>query len=155
LQFGLIDGLLVITGLDNNFSLALEGGMLHFLHRLNHQLEKFLLMMFEGGLSSRGTIADDRDFGNKVILLIGNFFDASRSGVLDKKIFENCLLGREFLAKDGNINERGRIGEGDGPKPFWGHMTGVAVSLVGGFDKSFNDGFYLAFHLGFLNDAGH
>ncbi len=81
--------------------------MLHFLHRLNHQLEKFLLIMFERGLSSRGMIADNRNFGNVVIVLVGNFFDASRSGVPDKKIFEKCLLGRESLAKDGSIDKRG------------------------------------------------
>ncbi len=49
LQFGHIDGLLVILGLEDDFSLALEGGMLHFLHRLDHQLEKFLLILLKGG----------------------------------------------------------------------------------------------------------
>ena len=76
---------------------------MHFLHRLDHHLEKFLLIMFKGGLNSRGTIADDRNFGNVVIVLVGNFFDASGSGVPDKKIFEKRLLGRESLAKDGSI----------------------------------------------------
>ncbi len=85
LQFGRVDGLLMITGLEDDFSLALEGGMLHFMHRLNHQLEKFLLIMFEGGLSSRGTIAEGTNFRNVVIIIVGNFFNASGSGVPDKK----------------------------------------------------------------------
>ncbi len=155
LQFGCVDSLLVITGLNDDFSLALEGGMLHFLHRLDHQIEKFLLLMFKGGLSSRGTIADDRNFENAVIVLVGNFFDAIGSGVLDKKFFEKCLLGRKFCAKDGSIDERGQIKEGVGPKPFCGHTAGVMVLLVAGFNGSFNNSVYLAVCLGLLNDVGH
>jgi hypothetical protein len=50
--------------------------------------------MFEGGLSSRGKIAKDRYFGNVVIVLDGNFFDASGSVVLDKKSLKNaCSAG--------------------------------------------------------------
>ncbi len=155
LQFGCINNLLVITGLDNDVSLALEGGMLHFMHCLNHQLKEFLLIMFKGGLSSSGTIADNRNFGNMVIVHVRNFFDASGSGVPDKKIFEKRLLGRESLTKDGSIDKRGQIREGVGPKPFCGHAAGVAVLLVAGSNESYNDGFYLAVRLGLLNDVGH
>jgi hypothetical protein len=94
-------------------------------------------------------------FGNVVIVLIGNFFDSSGSEVPDKKFFEICLLGREVLAKDGSIDERGPIGEGVGPKPFCGRATGVAVLLIGGFDKSFNNGINLTVRLGLLNDVRH
>jgi hypothetical protein len=97
LQLGRINDLVVITGLDNNFSLALEERMLHFLNCLNHQLEKFLLIMFEGGLSSRGTIAEDRNFGNLFIVLIRNFFNASGSGVPGKKNFEKRLVGKSLV----------------------------------------------------------
>ncbi len=85
LQFGRIDDLLVIMGLDDDISLALEG-----LHHLNHQLENILLVMFEGGLSNCDTIADNRNFGNVVIVLVGNFFDASKSRVPDKKSLKNA-----------------------------------------------------------------
>ncbi len=111
--------------------------------------------MFERGLSSHGTIANDRYFGNVVIVLVRNFFDASRSGVPDQKSFEKCLLGRESLAKDESINKRGQIAEGVGPKPFCGRAAGVAVLLVAGFDESCSNGFYLAVRLSLFNDIRH
>ncbi len=155
LQFGCVDGLLVITGLEDKFSLALEGGMLHFLQRLDYQLKKFLLLMFEGGLSSRGAIADNRNFGNVVIVLIGNFFDAIRSGVLDKKIFEKCLLRREFLPRMEVSMKGAESGKVSVLNPFCGGAAGVAVLLVTGFNESFKGDFYLDVHLGLLNDVGH
>ncbi len=100
-------------------------------------------------------IAKDRCFGNVVIVLVRNFFNVSRSGVPDKQFFEKCLLGREFLAKDGSINKKGPNWEGVGPKPSCGRAAGVAVLLVDGLDKSCNDGFYLAVRLGLLYDVGH
>jgi hypothetical protein len=114
-----------------------------------------LLLIFEGGLCSHGTIADNRNFRNAVIFLVRNFFNAIGSGVLVKKIFEKRWLGRDFFARDGSIDERGRIKEGVGPKPFCGCTAGVTVLLVAGFNESFNDGFYLPVRLGLLNDIGH
>jgi hypothetical protein len=86
--------------------------MLHFLHRLDHQLEKFFLIMFKGGLSSRGTIADERNFRNVVIIFVGSFFNASGSVVPDKNSVRNaCLAGNLWPGMEVSIKgaESGKV----------------------------------------------